>query len=169
MAAPARRRLGIAVGVVIVGVVVAVVGLRWWAGTGELPRWIERSGDRLADLPACEEDNCVSSAAGTRPDRTVEPLACSFDEATVAVADLHRVSRVEQGLVPEDVRAEDGAARFLHVEASTRWFGFVDDVVLLGPDEGPIDVWSGSRLGSDDFGVNAQRVADIRSSCAGGG
>lgn len=48
--------------------------------------------------------------------------------------------------------------------ATSRWFGFKDDVVIRVRDEAPlsrIDIRSASRVGSSDLGVNAGRIQDF--------
>lgn len=54
-----------------------------------------------------------------------------------------------------------------HIEAvdTSRWFGFKDDIVIRIQADGPvsrIDVRSKSRIGSNDLGVNAQRIRDYK-------
>jgi len=57
------------------------------------------------------------------------------------------------------VRVED---RYLHAEARSRVFRFVDDLeVLVKPGE-ELVVRSASRLGRSDLGVNADRVEELR-------
>jgi uncharacterized protein (DUF1499 family) len=58
------------------------------------------------------------------------------------------------------VAADDSAGR---IEASdkSRWFGFIDDIVVRITPSGSgsrIDLRSSSRLGRSDFGVNAARI-----------
>jgi uncharacterized protein (DUF1499 family) len=52
---------------------------------------------------------------------------------------------------------------YLRAEATSRLLGFVDDVeFLLYPTANVIHVRSASRLGYSDFGVNRQRIEQIR-------
>jgi uncharacterized protein (DUF1499 family) len=109
---------------------------------------------RLAPCP--DSPNCVSSQADD-PDRRVAPLLYSGDAETawqdlrVAIADLPRTRIVTS--------EED----YLHAEARSRLLGFVDDLVLLrDPSEPVIHVRSASRLGYYDFGVNRERVEQLR-------
>jgi uncharacterized protein (DUF1499 family) len=60
------------------------------------------------------------------------------------------------------VAADDAAGR---IEASdkSRWFGFIDDIVIRVTASGSgsrIDLRSSSRLGRSDFGVNAARIGN---------
>ena len=53
---------------------------------------------------------------------------------------------------------------YLHAEASSAFFGFVDDLELFADrDNGQIQARSESRLGDSDLGVNAARLVDLRS------
>lgn len=57
--------------------------------------------------------------------------------------------------------AADSAAGRLEATATTRWFGFKDDVVVRVRAEGTgsrIDVRSLSRIGGSDVGTNAERI-----------
>lgn len=52
---------------------------------------------------------------------------------------------------------------YLHVECTSAWFRFVDDVeFLIDTDAGVIHVRSASRVGHSDLGVNRSRVEQIR-------
>lgn len=52
---------------------------------------------------------------------------------------------------------------YLYAQAETRWLKFVDDLEFwVNPVEGVLEVRSASRLGSEDFGVNRQRIETIR-------
>jgi len=59
---------------------------------------------------------------------------------------------------------------YLKVECRSRIFRFVDDVELVFDDEArQIHFRSASRLGRSDFGVNRQRMKEIRAAFLGGG
>jgi uncharacterized protein (DUF1499 family) len=60
-----------------------------------------------------------------------------------------------------EIVAADSAAMRIEATATTRWFGFKDDVVVrIQPaDSGSrIDVRSVSRVGRSDVGTNAKRI-----------
>lgn len=60
-------------------------------------------------------------------------------------------------------------AEYLYAEYQTALLGFVDDVEFwFPPDDRVIHVRSASRLGSSDFGVNRQRIEEIRARLAAG-
>lgn len=60
------------------------------------------------------------------------------------------------------ITAADSEAGRLEATATTRWFGFQDDVVIRlrgrGPDTTVVDMRSKSRVGKGDVGVNAARI-----------
>lgn len=60
-----------------------------------------------------------------------------------------------------DIVATDPAAGRVEATATTRWFGFKDDVVVRVRPDGPgsrVDVRSASRVGKSDVGANAARI-----------
>jgi uncharacterized protein (DUF1499 family) len=60
-----------------------------------------------------------------------------------------------------DIVAADSAAGRIEATATTRWFGFKDDVVVrVRPDSSGsrVDVRSESRVGGSDIGTNAARI-----------
>ncbi|MFP5308244.1 MAG: DUF1499 domain-containing protein [Actinomycetes bacterium] len=147
MPAPVRAALLVVLGLV------AVVGLgRLYAGSGE-PVAAGPDGGALAACPATP--NCVSTSGP--PVAEVEPLACdlppaeALDAAVAAATSLPRTELVER----------DEAAGYAHLTATSRVFGFVDDLELLAT-AGGVEVRSASRVGTDDLGVNAERVEALR-------
>lgn len=62
-----------------------------------------------------------------------------------------------------DIVAADSAAGRIEAVATTRWFGFKDDVVIRITSDGTrsrIDVRSVSRVGRSDVGTNARRIRE---------
>jgi len=61
-----------------------------------------------------------------------------------------------------EIVAADAAARRIEATATTRWFGFKDDVVVRVRPDGDtgsrVDVRSVSRVGRSDVGANAARI-----------
>ena len=58
---------------------------------------------------------------------------------------------------------EQGSGPYLQATATSRFFGFVDDLELLAdPKAGVLQVRSESRLGDSDLGVNRQRLDRLR-------
>ncbi len=113
-------------------------------------------------LAACPQTpNCVSSQAGDGQ-HAIAPF--SYDGNAPTVWDRLRSAVLSQARTV--IVEEDG--NYLHVEARSRLFGFIDDVeFLLLPQENIIHVRSASRTGYSDFGVNRRRVERIRRAFTG--
>ena len=82
------------------------------------------------------------------------------------MAELNRLSE----LVQESPRTVvvDQTETYLHAEASSAFFGFVDDLELFADrDNSQIQARSESRLGDSELGVNAARLAALRSGLEG--
>ncbi len=108
---------------------------------------------RLAGCPATP--NCVSSFADDG-DHRIESLALEGDPSA-AMARLRRV--LEQ--TPR-TRVVDATDRYLHAEATSLLWGYVDDLEILIDAEGrQIHFRSASRTGYSDLGVNRRRVRDL--------
>lgn len=76
---------------------------------------------------------------------------------------LARARAAVQSLGWEIVAAEEAAGR-IEAVATTRWFGFKDDIVVrVAPSAGGsrVDVRSRSRVGRSDLGANARRIQDF--------
>jgi uncharacterized protein (DUF1499 family) len=110
-------------------------------------------GFRDGSLAACPPTpNCVSSQATDERQR-VEPLAFDGDVAA-AVARLEEILEA----MPR-TRVVDAADTYLHAEATSLVWRYVDDLeLLIVPAEGRIHVRSASRTGYSDLGVNRRRV-----------
>lgn len=68
----------------------------------------------------------------------------------------------------EGVRILERDGRYLHATATSRLFGFVDDLELHAlPAAGLLQARSSSRLGDSDLGVNGRRLADLRQELPG--
>ena len=99
------------------------------------------------------------------------PLTLTLPPATA----LNRALDTAQRMGWTIVAADDATGR---IEASdrSRWFGFTDDIVIRITQSGAgsrIDLRSSSRLGRNDFGVNAARIrsylAALRAAAGGSG
>lgn len=65
-----------------------------------------------------------------------------------------------------EVQASDTASGRIEATATTRWFGFKDDVIVRIRPEGAgsrVDVRSVSRVGGSDIGANAKRIREFLS------
>lgn len=142
--------LGIA-GVAAAGWIVSMV---LFSVLSRRPQGLGVLDGRLTACPATP--NCVCSQ-DDRPDHAIEPLtftdspAAAWQRLEAAVAALPRTRIVER---------TDG---YLHAEATSLLFRFVDDVeFLLDAEAKRIHVRSASRAGHSDLGVNRRRVEAIR-------
>ena len=90
---------------------------------------------------------CVSSAHCSRQNWATANLQSDLQTIVAAVRETPRTIIVEE---------RDG---YIHAEASSALFGFVDDLELLAKqDTGMIQARSISRLGDSDLGVNSARL-----------
>lgn len=100
---------------------------------------------------------CASLAHCARQRWPVADPVASLGQLLPAVLALDGVELVESG------------ADYLHATASSRLFGFVDDLELHAvPAEGVIEARSVSRLGDSDLGVNARRLDRLRQALPAG-
>ncbi|MDH3223152.1 MAG: DUF1499 domain-containing protein, partial [Gemmatimonadota bacterium] len=111
--------------------------------------------------PCPSTPNCIRTGEGTSPaeaevgarERSVPNLKlrsndeASWSDLVQAVAEMPRTKVITQ------------AGGYVHAEARSLVFRFVDDLELLWlVESGEIQVRSASRLGSGDLGVNRRRV-----------
>ena len=94
---------------------------------------------------------CVSSAHCSRQNWSTANLQSDLETIIAAVRETPRTIIVEE---------RDG---YMHAEASSALFGFVDDLELLAKqDTGMIQARSISRLGDSDLGVNSARLDRLK-------
>ncbi|MBV1875680.1 MAG: DUF1499 domain-containing protein [Cycloclasticus sp.] len=109
------------------------------------------------DLKPCpNKPNCVSSTAS--------------DEHAIAPFQLKSANRFNMQQVVETLKKLDRNISVIHdehrihVEITSRVFGFVDDLdLIISTEQQIIHVRSASRTGYYDFGVNRRRVEKLRS------
>jgi uncharacterized protein (DUF1499 family) len=108
-------------------------------------------------LPDCpDKPNCVSSQAGD-PAHAIEPFTYT-GSARDAMRRLKSALSAEKRLTVVEERDA-----YLHAEARSLVFRFVDDVeFLLDTAHKLIHVRSAARTGYSDLGVNRRRVERIR-------
>ena len=115
------------------------------------------SDDGVGMIKACPKSpNCISSL-DEDPDHAITPLTYTGSRAE-AMACLKRVlaSLKRTAIVSE-------TENYLHAEATSLIFRFVDDVdFYFPPDEKTIHMRSASRVGYSDLGVNRRRLEEIR-------
>ena len=101
--------------------------------------------------------NCVLSQASD-PKNLIHPIHYT---SSVEIA-KERLNQVILSMV--DTRIITQNKVYWHVEFTTRWLRFIDDVEFYFPEsEALIHLRSASRLGYWDLGVNRKRVEEIRS------
>ena len=106
--------------------------------------------------PCPSSPNCVSSQS-EQADKKVDPLKYEGDY----LAAKKKLKDV-LGSLPR-MRIVKETEKYLHAEATTFFFRFVDDCEFLIDDEHKlIHVRSASRVGHSDLGVNRKRVENIR-------
>lgn len=106
--------------------------------------------------PCGDSPNAVCSHSDD-PRHQIEPLEFTGSH-TAAMAKLRTI--LERLPRAEIVQDEE---HYLHVEVTSRWLRFVDDVEFLcEPETGRIHFRSASRVGYYDFGVNRKRMEQIR-------
>lgn len=163
-----RTRMALRAGLVVAAVSVAVP-VRALLGARAAPPIHDVTTD-TADPPAF---------AAVLPLRAAAPNSAAYEGDRIAalqrrgypdIAPLHlaiapdaayaRALAAARGM-RWDVVAADHAAGRIEATATTRWFGFKDDIVVRLRPEGAgtrVDVRSASRVGLSDVGTNAARV-----------
>ncbi|GAA3575812.1 MULTISPECIES: DUF1499 domain-containing protein [Marinobacter] len=112
-----------------------------------------QNDQRLAPCP--ETPNCVCSVVeNLDSEHYIAPLVGdlgTWNSLPVLVSSQPNLRIVEQG------------ETYLRAEATSNIFRFVDDVEFhFLPEEGLIHIRSASRVGYSDFGVNRERLEEIR-------
>jgi len=108
-------------------------------------------------LTCPKSPNCVLSQASDQKHQ-IHPIHYT---SSVEIA-KERLNQVILSMV--DTRIITQNKVYWHVEFTTRWLRFVDDVEFYFPEyEALIHLRSASRLGYWDLGVNRKRVEKIRS------
>lgn len=148
-----RRSRFLVVGLLL-AVGLPVIGLACLSYFSRKPEHLGVVNGRLADCPT--SPNCVCSQASD-PEHRIEPFRFE-GPPTEALARLQTVIAALPG-----ARLVTADERYLHAEFTSRLFRFVDDVEFsIDPGTQTIEVRSASRAGRADFGVNRQRLEEIR-------
>ncbi len=123
---------------------------------GSPPTTIGVNNGKLAGCPSTP--NCVSSqVAAIDRQHTITPIEFDGDNSN-SIAKLKQVLQTMPN--HKIVQERDN---YLYIEFTSKLMGFVDDVEFyLDKDSKKIQVRSASRLGESDWGVNRQRIEDIR-------
>ena len=162
------------------GVACAVLALLIAAGTAAVPLDMRRTAESVPSIHDITTDTDHPPAfTALRAVRERSPNGAAYGGLEVAAQQKQAYPDIVPALLPVApdrafARAE-GAARALGWEivaaapadgrleatATTRWFGFKDDVVVRvspAPGGSRVDIRSASRIGRSDLGVNARRI-----------
>ncbi|MCB0114697.1 MAG: DUF1499 domain-containing protein [Caldilineaceae bacterium] len=121
--------------------------------SGERPDNLGVVNGQLAACP--DSPNCVSTQA-TDDEHRMDPLAFSGEVAEAQA----RILSILQGM--DRVTLITDEPGYIHAEARSRTFRFVDDVEFhFDTDTQLIHFRSASRLGYSDMGVNRNRMQEI--------
>lgn len=135
--------------IVIVAVLAVAVGV---VQTVREPGHLYAKTGEFAACPA--RPSCVSSVAEGEVHR-ITPLTLSAKQS----APMETLSAALQAMGGEIRNESEG---YLHAVFVTPLMRYHDDVEVLLGEAGRVDVRSISRFGYNDFGVNRQRVEDLR-------
>ena len=168
---PATSRAAVALAMVA-GIIAALVPWSWMRTAKRVPPIHDITTDTEhppefvavlplradAPNPATYEGAEIAAAQheaypDVRPLTTSSPPAATFDRALEAAREMGW-----------DIVAFDKDAGRIEATATTRWFGFKDDVIVRITPEGTgskVDVRSVSRVGKSDVGANAKRIREF--------
>lgn len=91
------------------------------------------------------------------------PAHCARQDWPVADPEAALATLLPVVLGLEGVDVVETGGGYLHATATSRLFGFVDDLELYAdPDAGLLQARSVSRLGDSDLGVNGRRLETLR-------
>lgn len=142
--------------------VALLVAAQLGALSGRTPSDLGATDGRLK--PPSLTRNSVSSQADLHPDHPqrayarIDPLPFKAGGAQASIQALEQVLSRQKGV--RVVRTENG---YLYAQATTPWLKFTDDLEFLANGErSVIELRSASRLGSEDFGVNRERIEALR-------
>jgi uncharacterized protein (DUF1499 family) len=121
---------------------------------GKRPQNLGYATGRLA--PCKSSPNCVSSQTDPKDEEHyIAPLALKGDAIAAVRKAVEAMPRTTVVQVEPD---------YLYAEFRSKLLGFVDDVEFLADRaKGVVHVRSASRLGRRDFGVNRERIEQLRS------
>lgn len=121
---------------------------------GKRPQNLGYATGRLA--PCKASPNCVSSQTDPKDEEHyIAPIALKGDAIAAVRKAVESLPRTTVVQVEPD---------YLYAEFRSKLLGFVDDVEFLADRaKGVVHVRSASRLGRRDFGVNRERIEQLRS------
>jgi uncharacterized protein (DUF1499 family) len=139
---------------IIRGALLLIGGILIFSCSGKRPINLGVSDNFFSPCP--DTPNCVSSDA-KGAEHGIQPYALAMTPSLVWQATREAILQLPRTKIVTDL---DG---YLHVECRSAVFEFVDDFELhLRSEEKIIAVRSAARMGSSDFGVNRDRVEQLR-------
>lgn len=141
------RTIGVALLVIVVGVIALAL-----YKSEQSPSHLYYKAGEFSGCP--QRPSCVSSVASD-PEHQVAPLEDPGNVPDI----MKRLRLAVEAMGGQVVAAQAG---YLHALFLTPRMRFRDDLELLVRDNGVIDVRSVSRFGYRDFGVNRERVEQLR-------
>ncbi|WP_372882622.1 DUF1499 domain-containing protein [Psychromonas sp.] len=135
-------------------VIIFFMNMHLAACSEKSPGDIAQSAEIISLCPAYP--NCVSSDA-TDGEHQIAPYLLTQEAETVWAVVQEIIEQQPGCIIIEQTQY------FLHVECRSALFRFVDDLKLeLRTEQNIIAVYSASRLGYSDFGVNRKRIESLR-------
>ena len=145
----------IAIVIVILGDLV-IFGFLWLAAAKSRANRPENVGSGRIETGS-GKPNYVSSLPNEKEANRIEPLTFTGSPEEAWSAAVSAVQSLE------NVTVVTNTGSYLHAEAQSAFFKFVDDVeLLLIPEEMKIHIKSASRVGHSDLGANRSRVNKLR-------
>ncbi|MFQ3172885.1 MAG: hypothetical protein ACI9DG_002928 [Oleispira sp.] len=118
-------------------------------------------GSELRDCP--DKPNCIQTYDQLDTSHFQLPLRFKQDEEQTKIAIMSAIKETGGAIISETALSPTGY--YLHAVYESDWLKFVDDVEVVITD-GLIHIRSASRLGTSDFGVNAERFDKIKAAYA---
>lgn len=150
----------IAIAIIILGDLV-IFGFLWMAAAKSRENRPVTVGNGRIETGS-GKPNYVSSLPDEEESNRIEPLTFTHEPETAWSEAVNAIDSLENTIVTTNT------GNYLHAEAQSAFFKFVDDLELqLVPEEKKIHVKSASRVGHSDLGANRTRVEKIRQRFSG--
>jgi uncharacterized protein (DUF1499 family) len=110
--------------------------------------------------PCLLETNCVSSDSENDKKSYDPPLDVSLWQGVHSTLFKKIVEEIDLG---QNIKVIKFEPLYAHLACSSKWLGFVDDLELRLDEEDKLVYFkSSSRVGRNDFGVNRERVSQVK-------
>ena len=139
---------------ILILTICTIVGLYMLSFSGRMPTNLGVENGTLAALP--DSPNCISTQTTDGP-KKMEPVAFNTNSKTALKAIEIAVSEIPR------CKVISKSENYLHAEASSLIFRFVDDVEFqIDETNRLIHFRSASRVGHSDMGANRKRMTAVR-------